>query len=105
MVLCDLLVTLYWGRMTDLDDVLRALADPTRRELLRAVMRQPGLSTAQLAGRTAGMTRWGVMKHLAVLRNAGLVQTMAEGRHRRHFPEQAALRPLRQWLDEVGAPG
>ena len=91
--------------MTDLDDVLRALADPTRRELLRAVIRQPGQSTAQLASRTDGMTRWGVMKHLAVLRQAGLVQTMAEGRHRRHFPEQAALRPLRQWLDEVGAPG
>jgi DNA-binding transcriptional ArsR family regulator len=90
--------------MTDLDDILRALADPTRRDLLRAVIRQPGLSTAQLADRTAGMTRWGVMKHLAVLRNAGLVQTMAEGRQRRHFAEQAALRPLRQWLGEVSPP-
>jgi predicted transcriptional regulator len=89
--------------MADLDDVLRALADPTRRELLRSVTRQPGLSTAQLVGRTDGMTRWGVMKHLAVLRDAGLIQTMAEGRHRRHFPEKGALRPLRQWLDEAGA--
>jgi DNA-binding transcriptional ArsR family regulator len=88
--------------MAHLDDVLRALADPTRRELLRAVMRQPGLSTAQLVGRTDGMTRWGVMKHLAVLRDAGLIQTMAEGRNRRHFPESGALRPLRQWLDEAG---
>jgi DNA-binding transcriptional ArsR family regulator len=88
--------------MTDLDDVLRALADPTRRELLRAVMRQPGLNTAELASRTDGMTRWGVMKHLAALRQAGLIQTMTEGRHRRHFPEPAALRPLRQWLDEAG---
>jgi DNA-binding transcriptional ArsR family regulator len=87
--------------MADLDDVLRALADPTRRELLRTVVRQPGLSTAALAGRTAGMTRWGVMKHLGVLRDAGLIQTMSEGRHRRHFPEKAALRPLRQWLDET----
>lgn len=88
--------------MAVLDDVLRALADPTRRELLRAVMRQPGSSTAQLVGRTDGMTRWGVMKHLAVLRNAGLIQTMAEGRNRRHFPESGALRPVRQWLDEAG---
>ncbi|HUP83357.1 MAG TPA: helix-turn-helix domain-containing protein [Candidatus Limnocylindria bacterium] len=90
--------------MTELDDVLRALADPTRRDLLRIVIRQPGQSTAQLVGRTDGMTRWGVMKHLAVLRDAGLIQTMAEGRHRRHFPEKGALRSLRQWLDEV-APG
>lgn len=87
--------------MTDLDDVLRALADPTRRELLRAVIRQPGLSTAQLVSRTDGMTRWGVMKHLGVLRHAGLIQTMAEGRHKRHFPEPAALLPLRRWLDDA----
>jgi DNA-binding transcriptional ArsR family regulator len=90
--------------MTDLDNVLRALADPTRRDLLRKVISRPGQSTAQLAGRTEGMTRWGVMKHLTVLRDAGLIQTMAEGRHRRHFPEKSALRSLRQWLDEV-APG
>lgn len=90
--------------MSDLDHVLRALADPTRRDLLRTVIRQPGQSTAQLVASTAGMTRWGVMKHLTVLRDAGLIQTMAEGRHRRHFPEKGALRSLRQWLDEV-APG
>jgi predicted transcriptional regulator len=72
--------------------------------LLRTVLRQPGQSTAQLVSRTDGMTRWGVMKHLTVLRDAGLIQTMAEGRHRRHFPERGALRSLRQWLDEV-APG
>jgi hypothetical protein len=48
------------------------------------------------------MTRWGVMKHLAVLRDAGLIQTMAEGRHRRHFPEKGALRPLQDWVREAG---
>ena len=90
--------------MTDLDNVLRALADPTRRDLLRMVIRQPGQSTAQLVERTDGMSRWGVMKHLAVLRDAGLIQTMVQGRHRRHFPERGALRSLRQWLDEVAPP-
>src|SRR6188474_2928921 len=54
---CDLIVTYIDSAMTDLDDVLRALADPTRRDLLRTVIRQPGQSTAQLVGRTAGMTR------------------------------------------------
>jgi DNA-binding transcriptional ArsR family regulator len=91
------------AHMPELDEVLRALADGTRRDLLMAVVRQPGLSTAQLSTRTAGMTRWGVMKHLAVLRDAGLIQTMTEGRHRRHFPELAALGPLRQWLSEAGS--
>ncbi len=44
------------------------------------------------------MTRWGVMKHLAILDGAGLIQTMPEGRHRRHFHEPQALDPLRRWL-------
>lgn len=83
---------------------MRALADPTRRAMLRSVIRQPGLSTAQLAAAIDGMTRWGVMKHLEVLRDAGLIQTMAEGRRRRHYAEPAALVPLRQWLAAV-APG
>lgn len=89
--------------MGRLDDVLRALADQTRRDLFLAVVRQPGLSTAQLAALTDEMTRWGVMKHLTVLRDAGLIQTMTEGRHRRHYPEAAALGPLRQWLAEAGS--
>ena len=86
---------------TQLDDIFRALADPTRRRLLHLVTERPGMSTAELAQRTADMTRWGVMKHLAVLESAGLIQTMPEGRRRRHFHEAQALDPLRRWL---GAP-
>ena len=84
-----------------LDDLLRALADPTRRRLLAVVASQPGLTTAELAALTNGMTRWGVMKHLAVLASAGLIQTMPEGRRRRHFHEPAALEPLRRWLGQT----
>ncbi len=81
-----------------LDDILRALSDPTRRRLLQLVTDKPGMSTAELAQRTPDMTRWGVMKHLAVLEAAGLIQTMPEGRRRRHFHEAQALDPLRRWL-------
>jgi DNA-binding transcriptional ArsR family regulator len=88
----------------EVDAVFRALADETRRDLFQALAHAPGQSTSQLVALTPGMTRWGVMKHLAVLRDAGLIQTMAEGRQRRHFPEKGGLRTLRQWLDEV-APG
>jgi len=87
------------------DELLRALADSTRRALFRAIAVQPGLTTSQLASRTSGMTRWGVMKHLAVLRGAGLIQTLPQGRQRRHFAEPAALAPLRQWLAAASSTG
>jgi len=83
------------------DYVLAALADPTRRALFEATLKTPGLTTSQLSDRVPAMTRWGVIKHLAVLRDAGLIQTMATGRLRRHYAETAALNPLRQWLDGV----
>lgn len=74
-----------------MDDALRALADPTRRRLYRAVAEQPGITTGELSGVTRGMTRWGVMKHLAVLRDAGLVHTLYDGRRRRHYHNGATL--------------
>lgn len=83
----------------DLDRLLRALADPTRRRILHLLATRPGLTTHQLAAQVPGMTRWGVMKHLGQLREAGLVQTLPEGRRRRHFREPAALGVLRRWLD------
>jgi len=88
-----------------LDEVLRALADPTRRHLYGRIAMAPGLSTAQLSEEIVAMSRWGVMKHLEVLRAAGLIQTLPQGRRRRHYPEPAALGPLRAWLagsDENG---
>jgi DNA-binding transcriptional ArsR family regulator len=88
--------------MTDsdvaLDALLRALSDSTRRRLYGLVRSEPGLSTADLAARTPGMTRWGVMKHLTVLREARLIQTLPEGRRRLHYGEPAALDSLRRWL-------
>ncbi len=83
-----------------LDSLLGALAEPTRRRLFERIVREPGLATSQLTATTTDITRWAVMKHLAVLRQAGLVQTMATGRLRRHYAERAALEPLRTWLSE-----
>jgi DNA-binding transcriptional ArsR family regulator len=87
----------------ELDRLLRAVADPTRRRILRLLGQRPGLTTNEIAGRVPGMTRWGVMKHLALLEEAGLVQTLPEGRRRRHFREAGALRPLSDWLAESQA--
>lgn len=84
-----------------LERVLAALSDPTRRALFEVILAAPGVSTGELADATSGMTRWGVMKHLGVLREAGLIQTMTSGRWRRHYPQPAALAPLHSWLDSI----
>lgn len=86
----------------ELDQILRALADPTRRELYLGIARKPGQSTSDLAHATRSMTRWGVMKHLDVLREAGLIQTLSAGRQRHHYHERAALLPLAEWLRAAG---
>jgi DNA-binding transcriptional ArsR family regulator len=78
--------------------VWRCLADPTRRALLERITDSPGITTGELRSSAPGLTRWAVMKHLAILRAAGLLHTMAEGRHRRHYPDLAGLEPLRTWL-------
>jgi predicted transcriptional regulator len=83
-----------------LEAVFRALADPTRRRILDMLADRPGMTTSQLGSHVPGITRWGVIKHLEVLRSAGLIQTLAEGRRRRHYREAAALDPLRRWLSE-----
>jgi len=59
--------------------------------------------TAELAGLAPMLTRFAVMKHLRVLREAGIVRTMSEGRRRRPNHEPAALDPLRDWLEEAAA--
>jgi DNA-binding transcriptional ArsR family regulator len=63
----------------DLDPVWRALADPTRRAILD-LLRGRSRTTQEIAGEIPKLTRFGVMKHLAVLREAGLVQTRESGR-------------------------
>jgi len=88
-------------RTQPVDELLAALADPTRRALFEATLRTPGMTTSQLSEHVPAMTRWGVIKHMAVLRDAGLLQTMATGRLRRHYAETAALSPMRQWLDAI----
>ncbi len=78
-----------------------ALADPTRRLLLATLARDPGATTTDLARAAPRMTRWAVMKHLTVLREAGMIQTLPEGRRRRHYRVPGGLRHLQGWLAEA----
>jgi DNA-binding transcriptional ArsR family regulator len=86
-----------------LDRVFHALSDATRREILLVLRRSPGATTTALAATSPRISRWAVMKHLSVLRQAGLVQTLPEGSRRRHYADERGLEPVRAWLDGPGA--
>ena len=74
----DHLVT-YYPSVTDDDLVFKALADPTRRFLLDRLYKRDGRTLTELES-ALEMTRFGVMKHLRVLEEAGLVVTRRSGR-------------------------
>jgi DNA-binding transcriptional ArsR family regulator len=65
----------------ELDDVWKALSDPTRRAILDLLRKGPRTTTGIVDSFT-DLTRFGVMKHIDVLRNAGLINTREEGRQR-----------------------
>jgi DNA-binding transcriptional ArsR family regulator len=65
----------------DLDPVWKALSDPTRRAVLD-LLREGPKKTTEIVKAFPGMTRFAVMKHIEVLRNADLINTREEGRER-----------------------
>jgi DNA-binding transcriptional ArsR family regulator/uncharacterized protein YndB with AHSA1/START domain len=86
------------------DEVFRALADPTRRSLLDALFRHDGQTLGALVERYP-MTRIGVMKHLKVLEDAGLVVTKRRGREKLHFLNPVPIRLLHdRWIDKFTEP-
>ena len=74
-----------------MDEVFRALADPTRRSLLDELYREDGQTLTALQARFS-MSRFGVMKHLRLLEDAGLVVTRRSGREKLHFLNPVAWR-------------
>jgi len=83
-----------------MDEVFRALADPTRRSLLDALFAQDGQTLSSLAGRLS-MTRFGVMKHLKVLEQSGLVVTRRRGREKLHFLNAVPIRLVHdRWVSK-----
>jgi DNA-binding transcriptional ArsR family regulator len=67
-----------------MDSVFRALADPTRRELLDRLRMENGQTLNALCGKLT-MSRQAVSKHLAVLEEANLVTTLRKGREKLHY--------------------
>src|ERR671926_758954 len=86
--------------MEDDDRVFRALADPTRRHLLDRLFERDGRTLSELES-DLEMTRFGVMKHLRVLEEAGLVVTRRSGREKLHFLNAVPIRLVHdRWIDK-----
>ena len=83
-----------------MDEVFKALADPTRRELLDELFREDGQTLSALE-EGLPMTRFGVMKHLKVLEEAGLVVTKKSGREKLHYLNPVPIRLVHdRWIDK-----
>ena len=87
-----------------MDDVFRALADPTRRNLLDELFERDG-QTLTLLQQRLPMTRFGVMKHLRILEEAGLVVTRRRGREKLHFLNAVPIRLVHdRWVSKYAEP-
>ena len=81
----------------DLDQIWKALSDKTRRRILKFLRERP-LSTTEIVEAVPQMSRFGVMKHLGVLRDAGLVKVRKDGKRRLNTLNVV---PIRQVYDEL----
>ncbi len=87
-----------------MDPVFKALADPTRRSLLDELFREDGQTLSALEERFP-MTRFGVMKHLRQLEEAGLVVTRRRGREKLHFLNPVPIRLIHdRWVSKYAEP-
>jgi DNA-binding transcriptional ArsR family regulator len=86
--------------VTDDDRVFKALADPTRRHLLDRLFAHDGRTLTELESELE-MTRFGVMKHLRQLEDAGLIVTRRSGREKLHFLNPVPIRLIHdRWIDK-----
>ena len=84
--------------------MFKALADPTRRELLDELFARDGQTLGALEEKFS-MTRFGVMKHLKQLEEAGLVVTRRRGREKLHFLNPVPIRLVHdRWISKYAEP-
>ena len=87
-----------------MDEVFKAMADPTRRELLDRLFKEDGQTLSALE-EGLPMTRFGVMKHLRLLEEANLVVTRKRGREKLHFLNPVPIRQVyERWVSKYAEP-
>jgi uncharacterized protein YndB with AHSA1/START domain/DNA-binding transcriptional ArsR family regulator len=97
-------VTIWSPINLDVNEVFKALADPSRRKLLDRLFRRDGQTLSELCERMP-MTRFGIMKHLRVLEDARLVTTRVQGREKLHFLNPVPVRLIHdRWTSKYAAP-
>jgi uncharacterized protein YndB with AHSA1/START domain/DNA-binding transcriptional ArsR family regulator len=85
--------------LLSMESVFRALADPSRRKLLDLLFERDGQTLTELSGNLPAMTRFGVMKHLGLLEEAGLVTTRRLGREKLHYLNAVPIRMVHdRWI-------
>jgi len=92
------------GVHSGLDKVFKALADPTRRELLDRLHAANGQTLGELCG-TIDMARQSVTQHLAILEDANLITTVRRGREKLHYLNPVPLHEINErWISKFEEP-
>lgn len=86
---------------TTINDVMRTLADPTRRAVFERVVRSDEITVVELT-RGSGVTQGAISQHLKSLKQAGLVAERAQGRNVYYRAEPEGLAPLVDWMSHYG---
>jgi len=83
-----------------MDAVFKAMADPTRRQILDRLFEQPGQTLSDLVA-GLDMRRQSASKHIAILEAAGIVTSRREGREKKHFLNPVPIAEIgRRWIDK-----
>lgn len=98
------MVTYDASTMEDMEPVFRALSDPNRRYLLDLLHERDGQTLLELQGHLP-MTRFGVMKHLKILEEAGLIVTRRSGREKLHYLNRVPIQMVYdRWVMKYAQP-
>ncbi len=88
-----------------MDDVFKALADPTRRQILDSLKSEDGQTLGELESQFPNITRFAVMKHLKILEQSRLVSTHRVGRCKHHYLNAVPIQELAdRWISRFAAP-
>jgi len=85
------------------EPIFAALADPMRRKLLQNLAENSPRTATQLAGEYHHISRQGILKHLNILEEAGLVRVQQFGREKRYSFTPEPLSELEQWIKDIGS--
>ena len=88
-----------------MDNIFKALADNTRRQILDSLQIEDGQTLSELEAQFPSMTRFAVMKHLKILEQAQLVGTRKVGRCKHHYLNTVPIQELAdRWISRFAAP-